>query len=63
MRLELSRSEIANIISKHFGTDIGNVSVVTKRETQGYGMGEHDEEVPVVYVEGDFGKEGAKTIG
>ena len=54
MKLELNRSEIADIIAKHFHIDIDNVSVVTKTEMQGYGMCKHDEEVPVAYIEGDF---------
>ena len=62
MKLELNRSEIADIIAKHFHIDIGNVSISTKLETQGYGIGEHDEEVPVAYIEGDFTRDLSKGI-
>lgn len=48
---KLDYNDMATIIAEHFKVDKNDVTIKTEKIRVGYGMAEHDEDVPVAIVE------------
>ena len=48
---KLDVDDMTTIISEHFKVNNNDVTIKTERISVGYGMAEHDEDVPVAIVE------------
>lgn len=48
---KLDVDDMTSIIAEHFKVDKNDVTIKTEKVSVGYGMAEHDEDVPVAIVE------------
>lgn len=48
---KLDVDDMTSIIAEHFKVDKNDVTIKTEKVSVGYGMSEHDEDVPVAIVE------------